>query len=219
MRRQRLPGPISSTPRALTLIIAIGAVILVLVAGSAFGIGWFYERSALSRERTVTGAAVQALAQQRLTRADLELNGSPVEPKRFEVFREIPGIFRVKVFDQSGRVVWSDEARLIGQRFPPGPNLKKALKGEMAMVIEAPTRDEHLYEFTRGYVAETYVPIMFGASSAVGGVIETYRDITDSIRDLRRTQRVIWWVAGGAGLLCYLALSLIVRGGGVKRVA
>jgi len=68
-------------------------------------------------------------------------------------------------------------------------------------------------------LAETYVPIMFGASSAVGGVIETYRDITDSIRDLRRTQRVIWWLAGGAGLLCYLALSLIVRGGGVKRVA
>ncbi len=219
MREQKLLSPIGSTLRGFTLIMAIGGVILALVVGSGFGIGWFYERSTLSRERTVTGAAVQALAQQRLTRADFELNGSPVEPRRFEVFREIPGIFRVKVFDQSGRVVWSDEARLIGQRFPPGPNLKKALKGEVAMVIEAPTRDEHLYEFTRGYVAESYVPIMFGASSAVAGVIETYRDITDSIRDLRRTQRVIWWVASGAGLLCYAILSLIVRGSGVKRAA
>ena len=226
MRQQRPLSPIDTARHggrseqgySLPFVVASGALIFVLVVASGLGVGWFFERSALSRERALTGNAVQTLAQRRLAPADFKLSGAP-EPKRFEAFREILGIFRVKVFDQSGRVVWSDEPRLIGQRFPDNPHLKKAMTGQVAMVLEAPTRDEHLYEFARGYVAESYIPITFPASPGVVGVIETYRDVTEAIRDIRRTQRLIWGFAGAGGLLLYVILGVVVWGSGVKQVA
>jgi len=77
-------------------------------------------------------------------------------------------------------------------------------------VLGTPTRAEHVFEQTRGYVAEAYVPVVLGADSQVAGVIETYKDMSALVQGIRRTQRSIWAVGSVMGLFLYVALAVVV---------
>lgn len=186
----------------------IGAAVVV----SGLAVGGFFERHALSHEEENTAKVVQNQARQHLRPADFEWLGPSARRDIFAAFvRELPGIFRIKVFDRTGRIVWSDEPRLVGQAFPDNPHLARSLGGEVTTVLEAPERSEHVYERVKGYVAEAYVPITLPEGLAVVGVIETYKDATELVLGIRRTQRTIWGFTGGIGLLLYGALAFVVR--------
>lgn len=143
--------------------------------------------------------------------------------RRDEVARRLLGLmrrhggFRIKVYDESGVILWSDETRLIGRRFPDNFLLDRALAGEVASKFERPERSEHEYE--RGaaaYIAEIYVPIP-DPSGRVQGVVEMYRRADDVAAGLSRVKRTVWTGAAVAtGFLC-AALALIV-GYGQRRV-
>lgn len=192
-------------------LLASAALISAVVIVSGLAVGWFFEHHVLTHEEehAVNVARTQAL--QHLAPADFDLPRWSGKRKVFEAFsRELPGVFRIKVYDRTGRIVWSDEPRLMGRAFPDDPYLASALKGRVATVLGPPTGLEHVYEKTKGHVAEVYVPITFSQVPGVVGVIETYRDVTQVVVGIRRTQRLIWGVAGGMGLFLYFALALIV---------
>ena len=191
----------------------IGAVVIV----SGLAVGWFFERHVLAHEEEHAVSVVQSQARQHLAAADFDLPRWSGTRKVFEAFaQELPGIFRIKVYDRTGRLVWSDEPRLIGKTFPADHSLENALRGNVATVLQAPEGSAHIYEKSRGYVAEAYVPVTFPQASGVVGVIETYRDVTQVVLEIRRTQRLIWGAAGGKGLFLYSALALIVWKASVK---
>lgn len=190
------------------LVSAVLIATVVVMAGLV--VGRFFERNALAHEQEDTARIVETQTRQHLTPADFTLPRS----RGGEVFEsfllELPEVFRIKVFDSTGRIVWSDEPRLVGMAFPDNPYLARALNGEVVTVLEEPKRAEHLYERTKGYVAEAYVPIRFPGSPSVIGVIETYKDLTAFLLGIRRTQRLIWGFTGGMGLFLYLALAFVV---------
>jgi signal transduction histidine kinase len=191
----------------LASVLLIGTT--VLVAGLA--VGRFLEEEELRNEEEQTAKLVRTLAQRRLAAADFALPDHVDAASPFAaILHELPDVFRLKVFDRTGRIVWSDEPRLIGQRYRDNPNLTKALSGQIATVFEVPEKSEHVYEQGKGYVAEAYVPITFPDRMEVAGVIETYKDITALVAGIHRAQRLVWGVAGGAGFLLYLALALVV---------
>ena len=191
----------------LVSAVLIGAAVIV----SGLVVGWFFERNVLANEEAQTAKVVQVQARQHLRPADFELPRPGAKREVFaEFLRELPGIFRLKVFDRTGRIIWSDEPRLIGQAFPDNFYVANALKGQAGMVLEAPRRAEHVYERSKAYVAEAYVPITLAPSAGPVGVIETYKDATEVVQGIRRTQRLIWGFTGGMGLLLYVALALVV---------
>ena len=182
--------------------------VVVVIAGLL--VGRFFERYVLAQEEAQTAEIVQNQARQHLTRRDLETVGS-AKAENFQAFLEgLPGVFRIKAFDRVGRIVWSNEPRLIGQIFPDNPYLIAALRGTVTTVLEAPERAEHVYEQDRGHIAEAYVPIVLAGDPQPIGVVETYKDTTGVVRDIRRTQRTIWAVGGGMGLLLWAALAAVV---------
>jgi PAS domain-containing protein len=187
--------------------VLIGAVVLL----SGVLVGRFAERRALAYAEAHTARIVQTQARQHLAVRDFELVDPGVGRTAFGRFlRELPGVVRLKVYDRTGRVVWSDEPRLIGQAFPENGPLARALAGEVVTVLGAPERAEHTYERAQAYVAEVYVPITLSGELATVGVIEAYEDATPLVLDIRRTKRVLWVVAGAIGALLYGALALIV---------
>lgn len=193
----------------LFLLVSAALVGLVVVIAGLL-VGMFFERYVLSQEEAQTAEIVQNQARQHLTRLDLERVGS-AEPGNFQTFLEgLPGVFRIKAFDRAGRIVWSNEPRLIGQTFPDNPYLITALRGKVTTVLEAPERAEHIYEQDRGHIAEAYVPIILPGDPRPIGVVETYKDTTGVVRDIRRTQRAIWAVGSGMGLFLWVALALVV---------
>jgi PAS domain-containing protein len=192
-------------------LLASGLLIGVAVLASGTLVGRLFERQLLAHEEEYTAKVIQTQARQHLAPADFVLLDPGREHSTFAAFlRELPEVFRVKLFDREGRIVWSDEPRLIGLAFPDNPYLARALRGEVATVLEAPVQPEHAYERGRAYVAEAYVPIRLSGGPELVGVIETYKDATPLVLGIRRTRRLIWGMAGGTGVLVYVALALVV---------
>ncbi len=192
-------------------LLASAALIGTVVIVSGLAVGRFFERQALIHEEEHTAKIIQVQARQHLTKEDLRLPPPGAEPPAVGGFLpELPGVFRIKVYDRTGRIIWSDEPRLIGVAFPDDLHLARALKGKVTTVFRVPRGSENVYERTRGYVLETYVPITLPGSPVVVRVIETYRDATHLALRIRRTQHLIWGAAGGIGLLLYVALGFVV---------
>jgi hypothetical protein len=191
----------------LASAILIGSV----VAASGVLAGRFFEAQVLAQEESHTAQLVRSQARQHLEAGAFAWPPLPERPPSFRTFLEgLPGVFRIKVFDGDGRIVWSDESRLIGRTFPDSAYVATALRGHVVTVLESPQRPEHLYERAKKHVAQAYVPITLPGRSGVIGVIETYKDVTDVVAGIHQARRRIWVVAGGLGALLYLALAGVV---------
>lgn len=185
----------------------IGAVALL----SALTVGRFFQSRVLAHEEEHTAQVVQSQAMQHLTVAEFAPLLTGEQKALFETFfAGLPGIFRVKAFDTSGRVVWSNEPRLVGLRFPDNTYLSTALAGRVITVLEPPKRSEHVYERAKPWVAEAYVPVTLPGRTDVVGVIETYKDMTEVMAGIGRVQRRIASVALGLGALLWGALAVVV---------
>jgi len=186
----------------------------VLIAGAvaATGLlaGGFFERYVLAQEEGQTAQLVQSHARAHFTPREFEAVAEGSAAHGFEAFLDmLPGVFRVKVYDRAGRIVWANEPQLIGTTFPDNTHLRAALEGRVTTVLEAPKRTENVFEKEQRYIAEVYVPITFPGGARQAGVIETYKDMTAVLQDMRGVQRRIWAVAGVMGLFLYLALAFV----------
>jgi PAS domain S-box-containing protein len=196
-------------PGFVLLSAALIAAVVVTVGVIA---GIFFERHVLTQEEAQTAVVVQSQALQHLTARDLNLTPGEASDRdrHFRVFLEgLPGVFRIKAHDASGRIVWSNEPRLIGMSFPDDTYIQAALSGRVTTVLGKPSRAEHVYERNHRYIAEVYVPVGFPGSAGVIGVVETYTDMTATVLDIQHTQRIIWAVTSGIGLFLYAALGLL----------
>lgn len=128
------------------------------------------------------------------------------------LFAGLPDVMRVKVWDREGTVLWSDEAQLIGQRFPDNRDLRAALAGEVNAEIRELTKPEHAYEEGRySMMAEVYIPIFAKGSEEVLGVLEIYKSPARLFATILRAQIVVWTIALAGGLALCLVLFLLLR--------
>lgn len=82
---------------------------------------------------------------------------------------------RVKIWDASGRIVYSDEPRLIGQTFPLGANEQDALRSNTVdSYVSDLTRPENRFERSFGKLLEVYLPLRTPSGQAV--LFETYQE-------------------------------------------
>jgi signal transduction histidine kinase len=162
-----------------------------------------------------------ALARQQVRLAGLEpLFGAPPEPAaraRWEhelahLFTGLPEVTRIKVWSREATVLWSDEPRLIGQRFPDNANFKRALAGQVAVQIKDLRAAENRYEREAfSTLAEVYVPILAPTGGAVVGVLEVYKRPQRLYATVARGQRVVWAISLAGGLALGLALLPLLR--------
>lgn len=130
--------------------------------------------------------------------------------KRFLTALALEEVFRIKVYNREGRIIWSDETELLGIRFPDNLLLEQALGGEVTSIIEEPERDEHIFERgTFDRIMETYVPIR--EAQEVVGVVELYRYPETLFRQSKMATLLVWGASLGLGALLYLAMVGVVR--------
>ena len=124
----------------------------------------------------------------------------------------LPEIVRIKVWDRDATVVWSDEPRLIGQRFSDDDELKEALAGEVTVDIKTLEERENTYErpsYTT--LAEVYVPIFSKKTGQVIGVVEVYKNPFRLLATIQRAHIVIWTLSLAGAVILYLVLFPLVR--------
>jgi two-component system NarL family sensor kinase len=82
-------------------------------------------------------------------------------------------VVRIKIWDASGQILWSDEPRLVGQVFPLRPEVRTALRtGTVVSDVSDLMEPENRYERGMGELLEAYVGVR--ASDGTPLLVETY---------------------------------------------
>jgi signal transduction histidine kinase len=192
-------------------------VIALITVALSLTISASLRRDLLEREWGITADYIRTGILYHLSPSDLARPRSRKAREHFETLYQqavmMPEIVRIKIYDGEAAVVWSDEPRLIGQRFADNPHLANALAGRTTVNLQrGGAKTGNLFErneFAR--VVEVYVPIMFPGASRVVGVVEAYKMPRQVFASIRRGQMAVVGTAGMGGLLLYGSLFWIVR--------
>ena len=133
-----------------------------------------------------------------------------VTPHLAGVFSEmlsLGNIFRVKIWGRDGKILWSDQAELIGQTFPDNDGFQEAMTGVVASENALLEKTENIDEKDRGVTLEIYTPVFRGTS--VVGVVELYEADHDLFAQIERNTFITWGLVVVAGALLWLLLFFI----------
>lgn len=195
-------------------LLGVLCILGITVAVTA-SVATFLSRELVKRDAEVTADLIRTLFTRTIPASYFSEFLAPDRTLYEKTFAEIAATARVeqvKVWDAQGRILWSDNATLIGRRFSNNPHLQVALQGEIQAEIIRPWKEEHgwaLRSFDR--LEEIYVPIRYSQAGPVVGVLEIYRNPSALFAALDRGPAVVWILGGGGGLLLCLSLFVILQ--------
>jgi diguanylate cyclase (GGDEF)-like protein len=111
---------------------------------------------------------------------------------------------RIKIWNNRGRIVYSDDHRLIGRSPGESDDLREALAGrpDAAEVVMPSLHTETASEVGLGRLVEVYVPLRFVASGPPAGAFEIYMSYRPVAAAISSDERTI-------ALLVFLGLALL----------
>jgi len=188
----------------------------------AVGLGWWVTAS-IERQVIRNSAADLALYVQSFLSGSLQglaernrLNPGEIARVR-RLFTNTPLGHRVrslKIWKEGGVVVYATDPSLIGRRFPPTAHLRQAWKGTVGASLDELHAVENAPEQALGLpLLEVYSPVRFTGSDRVISVAEFYQDARPLEAELRATRLTTWLVVGGATVMAFGLLFLIVLQG------
>ncbi len=116
----------------------------------------------------------------------------------------IPGVFRLKVWNTDGTILWSDHTDLIGKNFAQNHHFQVASNGKVAYNNEGFRKVENQTEQNEQIVVEVYLPVYDG--NRVIGVIELYESNKELSSLMVRSIEAIWLSLAVAGVSLYLLM-------------
>ncbi len=203
-KRRRVDlGPVGATAVvAAFAAVAVAVFLAVVIPG-------IVERHLLDAEANSIQDTVREIASS--LDSDSDLTEVDLSRLQTEVDRSLLGreVVRVKIWDDSGTVLFSDEDRLIGGTYEMSADLVAAFNGDL--IYEEPdlTRPENLYEQGFGELREYYVPVD-GGEQGIESVFEVY-ELADKLVDTVTEIRNAVWLALGVG--AFLLLSALAAAG------
>jgi signal transduction histidine kinase len=200
---------------ALVRYVASGLVAVVLV--SLLGV-WLIRRAgeseairdAKDETRIAAQGSVEPVVTDGLIRGDPRALAAVDRVVQERVLTE-PSIARVKIWDRTGRVVYSDEPRLIGARYPMSAEDLAAFRARrVSAEVSDLSKPENRFERSFGRLLEVYLPI-HTASGTPLRYEAYYRSSFISARGSRIFRQFAPVMLGGLILLAAIQLPLAWR--------
>jgi two-component system NarL family sensor kinase len=173
----RTPPERPVRPRTVLIQVIAGilAVVIGVVAASALASRRVAEREAVTDAAHTTNLIARQVVQPAIT--DGLISGTPAALGALDrvVRRQVlsSSLVRVKLWTAAGRIVYSDEPRLIGQTFPLGSRERAALaRPAVHAEVSDLQRPENRYERGRGKLLEVYSPVWTPSGQPL--LFETY---------------------------------------------
>jgi diguanylate cyclase (GGDEF)-like protein len=201
-------------PRArLSLTGQVGLLSLVPIVALGFVLARVLQTQIVQRTLADAGESAQLVArlgiQPRLTPRDLRdglsAQGVRALDEQLRARSVTSDLARIKIWNNRGRVVYSDDHALIGRRLGKGDNdLRDALAGEPdpAEVVTPSLHTETASEVGLGRLVEVYVPLRFTPSGPPAGAFEIYLSYRPIAAALSHDERTI-------AMLVFLGLALL----------
>lgn len=121
-----------------------------------------------------------------------------------------PAVARIKVWDRSGRVLYSNDSSQVGQQFPIKNELAQALSGGVASEISVPMAAENERERSLGTLIEVYVPVRFAPQEQPRGSFEIYRYYAPVAERINALRGAVYLGLAVAFAALYVALLALV---------
>jgi signal transduction histidine kinase len=117
-----------------------------------------------------------------------------------------------RVWDLSGRIVYSTDPSMVGQQFPVEGDLAESINGEVTADVGSIEGEVNLAPgLHRHDLLEIYSPIRGSGTDQVIAVAEFYYGTEDIQSDISEARRQSWFVVGGVTVLIYLVLAVFVQ--------
>jgi diguanylate cyclase (GGDEF)-like protein len=201
--------------RRPSLLAKFSLLSLLVIAALGVGIGSALhariEHRALAEATHLTDAIVRVGLKPRLKAEDLRgylslkrLNELDDELQR-SAFRDLE-ISRVKIFNRSGMIVYSDDRDIVGEMHPDSPGVVSALRGNTERHVKVGVNDDG----EGVQVLEVYVPVRLSGSTTPDAVFEVYRPYTPVAAAIADDSRRLYLLLAGGFALLYATLFRIV---------
>ena len=154
-------GPVA---RAVAVFAATGlAALIVLGVLATLAVRRIAAAEAVDNARALTeGWRVAASSSRHSPRSSSAVTGAALR-RLDRVVRDhvlSDSVVRIKLWDATGRIVYSDEPRLIGERFPLGEDERHSLRtGEVDVDVSDLSEPENRYERNEDTLLEVYLPL------------------------------------------------------------
>lgn len=171
---------------AVTLFVVL-AIILIYISNVVI------RNSFINRAKLTIGNAVRQEAED-LKPEDFSLKDPSHAANVFNNFYErikSAEIIRIKVWDYSGKVIFSDDSSIVGQRFPENKEFREAIRGEVITEIGQKVKPENISEQGYEQLLEVYIPITYTGESVPSGVIEAYFKLDDVNNRIKETENIL----------------------------
>jgi signal transduction histidine kinase len=192
----------------MALLIVVGTIGVVALRHAA-------RDEALRDARALTAALARGVIQPQISAGVLA--GDPVALRRLDrlVHQRVLGspdpsqpkdssIIRIKVWDADGRIVYSDEPRLMGRRFVLPEDLREAMDARKASAdVSDLGRPENRFERGKGRLVEVYQPMRVAGGTLL--LLEAYHPAKDITGASARIENSFLWVL--LAVLVALALA------------
>jgi diguanylate cyclase (GGDEF)-like protein len=121
-------------------------------------------------------------------------------------------VVRVKVWNRQAQVVYSDDRRLVGKRFPVSDELASAFRGNVASEVSSLTKTENADDRGFGRLLEVYVPLRTPGSGLPAGAFELYMPYAPiAARIAGETRDLVLLLVGGLLLLWAVLMRIVTR--------
>ena len=122
-------------------------------------------------------------------------------------------VLKVKIYDPRGVVVFSTEAKQIGDDNGSNLGVQNALTGEALAEL---VHRQQFSELDGALVADrdlvqAYVPASPGSIGSQDAVFEVYTDVTPLIAEIKEDERRVWAIANLAGFVIFAVALQILR--------
>lgn len=198
----------------------VANLLILLVAGLAVGIwiGDQLERSIIDRTASVTALYVESIIEPSVASmadgAELTAEEVATLDEHLASSALSDRVRSLRLWSEDGRVVYSPNADLIGQRFPVDGHLAQAWAGEVTTAMDDLSGEENAWERARwDRLLEMYIPVRERGSDRIIAVAEFYlppREIDEQVDAARRTT---WALVSLAIVLAGVLLYGVVKRG------
>ncbi|MGB5326741.1 MAG: PAS domain-containing protein [Gammaproteobacteria bacterium] len=117
-------------------------------------------------------------------------------------------VVKVKIYGRDSTVLYSTRIEEIGASASGNEGVQQALAGAP---VSGHVHPNHLNEFDNiievSDLHQQYIPIKSRQSGEVIGVFETYLNVYEVVKDVKASQRIMFWLIAGILALFYLALA------------
>ncbi len=202
--------------RLATRFSLITAIFLIgLAAALSIVVSMSLEKQMIETTRSYAADLVRIYAQKELTAQDFLTEDAADGWTHFRQFSDeivhASNVVRIKIWDRSAHVVFSDDAAIVGERFPENEELGKAIRGETVVKIQKLVKSENRSEQNYPRLLEVYVPVLLSGNGEPVGAVEVYFNLDNLNTSLRDTRILIDALIFITALFFWIVLFFLFR--------